>query len=79
MKGIRRYYEQYQMPKLDILGKALKLYLNQISSNISNKSEISIHCAMVSRMAYYWKIAGNEFAGKRHPGSTRIAFESTRS
>ena len=39
LRGIGRYYEQYQMPKRDILEKALKLYFKQTVWNISDESE----------------------------------------
>ena len=40
LKGIRRHYEKYQMPKWGILEKAMKLYLKQTAWHISNESEI---------------------------------------
>ena len=40
LRRIRRYYEQYQMRKWGILRKALKLYLKQTVTNISNEPEI---------------------------------------
>ena len=39
LKGIRRYYKQYQMPKGGILGKALKLLLKQSRIDNSDQSE----------------------------------------
>ena len=40
LRGIRRYYEQYQMPKWGILRKALKLYMKQTVWDCSDESEI---------------------------------------
>ena len=40
LRGIRRYYKQYQTPKRGVLGKALRMYLEQTDWNTSDESEI---------------------------------------
>ena len=51
LKGIRRYYERYQIPKGGILGKAMKLLWKQSRLDDSDQSEtVKMFCTGSSRL-----------------------------